>query len=110
MNTDKIPKSNIQTPVLEIPKSKLQASEKLQMPNSNPWLLVLGYSLEFGCWILELLTSPLRYPCPSVVENAFANSSFFGTQHCPDLTQRRKGAETQREKYNSSFMAKFKVR
>ena len=52
----------------QAPKSKPQAPKKFQTPNIKHrprvqnWSLVLGASLELGCWCLELFTStPL---CP----------------------------------------------
>jgi hypothetical protein len=50
--------------MLKIPSSKLQAPEKFQIPNTKAdrsqiitlidWSLVLGASLNVGCWCLEL--------------------------------------------------------
>jgi len=45
---------------MKAPSANIQAPEKLQVANfksaRNIWILVIGYSLELGTSILELLT------------------------------------------------------
>src|ERR1039457_1461180 len=59
------------------PSTKLQHPEKLQTPStkqftSGIWRLVFGYSLELGCWILELFSACLDAIKPRAVRRAVA--------------------------------------
>src|ERR1700722_18022845 len=102
MNTDKIP------------SSKFQAPEKHQVPKDCDCCLAFGASLEFGCWILELLPSHPRNsrPPPQCCRATYLtiqpfNKSRFVIRHssfgfsirvhlCPSVVEYSRSAADQR--------------
>ncbi len=75
--------------MLKIPNSKLQAPEKIQIPNikaspSTNWNLELGASLDVGCWCLELHSSffLLNRITPTIATSSSTETISNGSVYC----------------------------